>query len=100
VPVGPHELPQDLGGSSVPWTIEAARRAAVDPKTPAYVAQRAREWLHEQEEKLAARQEPEPTVSRRGIRFVDVFAAAAEAGMDLDALVAEAKARAKAVESP
>ena len=60
--VGPRDRPQGLGGSGVPWTIEAARRAAVDPKTPAYVAQRAREWLHEQEQKLAARQELEPAV--------------------------------------
>ena len=92
--------PQDFGTSGIPWTIEAARQAAVDPKTPAYVAQRAREWLHEQEEKLAARSVPELSgVPGRGVNLSDVLALAAAVGLDLDDLVKEARARASAVES-
>jgi hypothetical protein len=38
--------------------------------------------------------EPEPTVAKRGVSLLDVLALAAACGMDLDALVAAAKARA------
>jgi hypothetical protein len=59
------------------------------------VAQRAREWLHEQEQRLAARQEPEFSgVPRRGVILLDILVVAAACRMDLDALVAAAKARA------
>jgi hypothetical protein len=93
--------PQKLGTSGVPWTIEAARQAALNPRTPAYVAQRAREWLHEQEQKLVARQEPDPTLAMRGVNLIDLVSLAVACGaVDLDVLVAAAKAaRAPTVES-
>jgi hypothetical protein len=87
--VGPHERIEGFGGSGVPWTIEAARRAALDPKTPAYVAQRAREWLHEQEQKLAARQEREPVVARRGIDLEGVVVNAVAFGVMAPAAIAD-----------
>src|SRR5262245_39321781 len=64
--VGPHGRLGVSSGDGVPWTISEARRAVADPKTPPYVRQRAVEWLHRAEQELAARQEPEPTVVRRG----------------------------------
>jgi hypothetical protein len=64
------------------------------------VAQRAREWLHEQEQKLAARQEPDPTLARRGVNLIDLVSLAVECGViDLDELVRKVKAGPTAVGS-
>jgi hypothetical protein len=56
--------------------------------------------LHEQEQKLAARQVPDPTLAMRGVNLTDLVALAVECGaVDLDELVREAKARAPTVDS-
>jgi hypothetical protein len=82
------------------WTVADARRVILDPSTPHYVAQRAREWVHAREQELAARQDPEPTVARRGVNLTDVVALAVACGVvDPDELVREAKARAPGLEA-
>jgi hypothetical protein len=79
--------------------VEDARRALRDPDTPAYVAQKIREWLFDREREQAARSVPEPTVERRGVNLTDVLALAVAVGMDVDGMVAAAKERAPVVDS-
>jgi hypothetical protein len=101
----PHRSPTrsgDSGTTAFPadWTVEDARRALRDEGTPAYVQQRIREWLHTKEQEMLARSEPEELPRPGGVNLTDVLALAAASGMDLDALVAAAKAaRAPTVES-
>jgi hypothetical protein len=81
------------------WTVDDARAALRDPSTPAYVAQKIREWLFDRERERAAKSEPVPRAGRRVVNLGDVMALAVAVGMDLDGLVAAAKAKAPQVES-